>query len=149
MIDGVNECWQAFSECWWTRGWVEEMWINPVCELADDDSASEFGGRQSSGSRGTPTGLQRQGAPRENNLPAVRCGDSFQPFYILSYSVDITLKSTHLSTCYRIYWRCFLGCRFGDHRGIHVGVVHNGSLCFHWLAFGIIPPLILGDGTFG
>lgn len=59
-----------------------------MCELADDDSTSEFGGRQSSGSRGTPSGQQWQAVPRENSLPAARYGGSSLLFYILCYSID-------------------------------------------------------------
>ncbi|KAG0588176.1 hypothetical protein KC19_2G222200 [Ceratodon purpureus] len=44
----------------------------------DDDSASEFGGHQSSGSRGTPTGQQWQGAPRENSAAAASAGSKKQ-----------------------------------------------------------------------
>ncbi|KAG0588177.1 hypothetical protein KC19_2G222300 [Ceratodon purpureus] len=46
--------------------------------LADDDSASEFGGHQSSGSRGTPTRQQWQGAPRENSAAAASGGSKKQ-----------------------------------------------------------------------
>jgi hypothetical protein len=76
------------------------MWTNPVCELADDDSASEFGGRQSSGSRGTPTGQQWQGAPRESSVAAARCGGSFQPLHTVCCSVDVIWRSTQLSRCF-------------------------------------------------
>lgn len=51
-----------------------------MCKRADDDSASEFGGRQSSGSRGTPPGQQWQTASRENNLPAARYDGNLHPF---------------------------------------------------------------------
>jgi len=68
----------------------KELWVNCVYKLAEDDSASEFGGRQSSGSRGTPSGQQWQSAPRENSLPAARYGSSLQTFCVLYYSVDRT-----------------------------------------------------------